>query len=126
MAAGFSLTELMVVVAIIGIIASLAIPAYDRYATESRRSEARAALMDIASLQAEYVINHSQYAGSMAALGMTTVSENGYYGLSVNAVGATSYTATATARDIQAGDSECAQFQITQTGARTASSADCW
>jgi type IV pilus assembly protein PilE len=132
--AGLTLIEVMIVVVIIGIISAIAFPVYDRYTTESRRSEARSALTRIATQQAEYVLNHSVYASDVTSLGFDATSENGYYTLEITAAsGAVSYTAAATAAGVQAGDSRCATFRITHTGARVAltsgnsdSTADCW
>lgn len=123
----------MITIVILGIITSIAIPAYERYVREARRSEARAALTGIAAQQAEFILNHSVYAASPTDLGYVSVSENGYYSLTVSATGATAFTAQASATGMQASDGQCAVFRITQTGARSArtasssdSTADCW
>lgn len=131
--AGITLIELLIVIVILGIVAAIAIPALDRYSMVARRSDARAALTVIAAQQAEFVLNHAAYASSINALGLQSTSENGYYQLAVTANGSSAFAATATTAGTQTRDTECASFQITQTGAKTAktssnadSSAACW
>jgi len=97
---GFTLVELMIVVAIVGIIASIAYPSYDNYVTRSKRSDAMSALM-LASQQMERYRSNPPYSYNVPALSdvfATQVPVDGgtaYYTLSlVN--DAASYTLTAT------------------------------
>ena len=55
--AGFTLIEVMITVAIIGILSAVALPSYQSYIQKSRRSEARVVLMDAASKQEQYILN---------------------------------------------------------------------
>ena len=68
-ARGFTLVELMVTVAIVSILLSIAVPSYSLYMKQSRRSEAESALMDIAQREQTYLLDQRAYAGSLAALG---------------------------------------------------------
>ena len=69
---GFSLTELMVVVGIIGILATIAIPRYNSFIVQSRRAEARSHLQHIATLQEAYRAEHGgyYYSGEMGSNGV--------------------------------------------------------
>jgi type IV pilus assembly protein PilE len=59
---GFTLIELMIAVAVVAIIVAIAIPNYNNYLTKSRRSDAKAALMEIAQLQETYFADNNRYA----------------------------------------------------------------
>lgn len=71
-AAGFTLIELMVCVAIVGILAAIAYPAYGKYLKKSNRAAAESHLMDLAQAEAQFMADSRSYAGSVADLGMTT------------------------------------------------------
>ena len=65
---GFTLIELMVVIVVIGVLAGIALPAFSRYITKSKRPEARVMLRQIADAQEVYFINYRQYSGTFDAL----------------------------------------------------------
>jgi type IV pilus assembly protein PilE len=67
--AGFTLIELMVVVAIVAILAALAFPAYQQYVQRGRRSGAKAAMMDIANREQQYLLTARTYANTAALTG---------------------------------------------------------
>lgn len=71
-AAGFTLIELMVCVAIIGILAAIAYPAYSKYLVKSNRAAAESHLVELAQAEAQYMADSRSYAGSVGDLGMTT------------------------------------------------------
>jgi type IV pilus assembly protein PilE len=128
---GFSLLELVVALAIVAILASLAQPAYRAQQLRVRRTEAIAALMQIAALQERHCLQHRTYTLSLeaappAGLGLRASSENGRYAIAITAADAAGFSATATAVGNQAADSRCAAFTIDETGARTATSPECW
>ena len=77
---GFTLIELMVVVAIVGILAAIAYPSYSSYVRKSKRATAQAALMDLASKQQTYLLDRRSYASAtteaqLNAIGFSTPSE---------------------------------------------------
>jgi type IV pilus assembly protein PilE len=69
---GFTLIELMVTVAIAGILAAVAYPSYVNYMKKGRRAAAQAHLMEIAQRQQEYLLDARTYASTLATLGVTT------------------------------------------------------
>jgi len=112
-ARGFTLIELMITVAVIAIIASIAYPSYQEQIQKTRRSEAKAALMDAAARVERHYTQFGNYAGAIAT---PTTTENGYYTITFTpAVGASpqTYSITATRAGQQASD-KCGNFTILQ------------
>ena len=68
-AAGFTLIELMIAVAIVGILAVIAFPSYQDHMRKGRRSAAQSFLIDVAARQQQYLIDARSYAGGAGALG---------------------------------------------------------
>jgi len=96
---GFTLIELVVAIAIIGIIASIALPSYLEYVKKGRRAAAQSHLMDVAQRQQQYLLDTRSYAASLSALDLTTPSDvSGFYTITiaVGEGGPPSFTATAT------------------------------
>jgi type IV pilus assembly protein PilE len=80
---GFTLIEVMIVVAIVGILAAIALPAYQDQVRKSRRASAEAHLMDIASRQQQFLLDNRRYATNLATLTVTTPTEvSNYYTVS--------------------------------------------
>ena len=76
---GFTLIELMIVVAVIAILATIAYPSYVEYIVRSNRSEAQQFMLDAANREEQYLLDARQY-GTLANLGMTVPARvNGYY-----------------------------------------------
>lgn len=65
---GFTLIEVMIVVAIVAILASIALPAYQEHVRKGHRRAAQAEMMDIANRQQQFFLANRQYAGSLEAL----------------------------------------------------------
>ena len=118
---GFTLIELMIVIAILAIVAAVAIFSYDKYVDRGKRVEARTALLDIAARQERYYSNNRKYADQLSKLRMSgTKSENGYYTLSVTLPsGSSDQDFDATAKPSGWTDDECGDLGIDETGAKT-------
>ncbi|PTN38142.1 type IV pilin protein [Desulfonatronum sp. SC1] len=129
---GFSLVEVIVVVAILGILAAIAIPSYTKYVTNARRADGKTALTVAAQAMERYFINN--YTFENAIIGDNTVntrytvqetSDSGYYTLSFSqSTNATAFTIRATAQGKQASDTQCQVMEINQLGQKTP--ANCW
>lgn len=119
---GFTLVELLVVVAIIAILASLAVPAYGRYAYRARRAEGKELLLRIANAQERYYATYNRY-GKLTDIGYAdpALSEKGYYQVTVALPAGTapqSFSATATPVLAQAKDA-CGALVLDSTGSKT-------
>ncbi|MHC8441350.1 MAG: type IV pilin protein [Candidatus Eutrophobiaceae bacterium] len=87
-ARGFTLIELMITVAIIAIISSIAIPSYTEYVKRGKRAEARSALLEAAAKMERYYSDENRYESSFTVLGIEENTQNNYYRLSIT-LGAT-------------------------------------
>jgi type IV pilus assembly protein PilE len=128
---GITLIELVVVMAIVGVLASIAIPSYRQYLLRSHRAEAKSALLNLAAAQEKFYLQNNTYTDELttappAGLGLPATTVNGHFTVAITAFDDESFTATATAAGGQAQDSHCASFTINQAGTRSATSADCW
>jgi type IV pilus assembly protein PilE len=111
---GFTLIELMVVVAIVGILAAVAIPSYTQYTVKSSREAAETQLMQLAALEEKIFLNSNTYTSNMTVaysatsaggLGSTGFTTDGKYTLTVVSAGPTfTITATPVTGKSQAGD----------------------
>jgi len=127
---GFSLIELMIVLAIIGVLGAIGYPSYDSYMKKSRRSDAKVALQGMADKQERFYLQNNIYTTVAANVGGTGTDKN-YYVLSIDSanVNAFALTATAVAGGQQANDTttshgDCTVMQLTAAGAKTPNA--CW
>lgn len=121
--AGFSLIEVMIVVAILGIILGIGVPSYSSYMEKTRRADAIALLSEVAGEQERFFTENNRYATTMTEMGYTAateLSENGFYGVSVTASGGTTFTLTAApiAGEPQENDTKCGSFTINSAGSK--------
>jgi type IV pilus assembly protein PilE len=131
---GFTLIELMIVVAIIAIVAAIAIPSYQRYVESARRTTAQGDLLELAQFMERRYTNGYDYReadGSAPTLPFTTQPRQGgsaVYNYSFQgAVARATFTLQATPAGSQTSDS-CGWLRINQAGMRSSKSgsADCW
>jgi len=134
---GFTLIELMITVAILAIIVSVAYPAYSGYTRTANRAEGKVALSQIAMAQERFFGKNNAYTTSINSLpgfsssGSPFTSERGYYEVTVaaGATGgiATSFVLTATAKGVQASDT-CTAMTLDSAGIKngTPSKLICW
>ena len=151
---GFTLIEIMIVVAIIAIISAVAYPSYMEQIRKTRRADAQIKLQEIAQLQESYFARNFTYASMMSGLlnssSNTLSSDEGYYSLTISAAtgeaGAacaatranpcTTYTLQAVPQTgtTQTKDTSCSRFNLDHMGRKSAigaiatadTTAQCW
>jgi type IV pilus assembly protein PilE len=129
---GFSLVEICVVLALTGIVATLAWPSLQSQLQRSRRADGVAALLRVQMAQESYRAHHGLYATQLAALRGASASHSaeGLYDIEMAGDGITRYEALARARPGSpvAGDRDCAvlRLQVRDGQAEFAPSRQCW
>jgi type IV pilus assembly protein PilE len=134
---GVTLLELMAVVMIIGILGIVALPSYRQYTMRAHRTEAKSALLQLATSEERYYLQNRVYgdAAQLSAAGYPVTSEYGVYTIAVTTTNGWGRDWTATATPVTGGgtngvnmtaDTHCASFSITSAGVRTATNTDCW
>lgn len=141
-AAGFTLIEMMIVIAIATILITIAVPAYLAQVRESHRTSARAALLDLAQREERYMSTNNSYTSDPTVLGYggaaPIVLPTNDYNLTIcldtvlpcaaNAATGTTFNLTATAVNAQAKDLQCTTLAVDSTGhqTQTGTSTTCW
>ena len=143
---GFTLTEIMIVVAIIGILAAIAYPSYQDSVRKSRRADARAVVMEAAQFMERFYTENFCYSNRRTPTGCNgaavalpaplTVSPSGsaagtqYYNITLTNLAATTFTLNAAPTGVQSSDTGCGTLSLTNTGAKTVSGSkpvtECW
>jgi type IV pilus assembly protein PilE len=103
---GFTLIELVITIAVVGILAAIALPSYQQYVIRSKRSAAQAQMMDIANRQQQYLLANRSYADK-AALGYAVppeVSANYDWAITLGTGAVPSFLVTFTPKGSQASD----------------------
>lgn len=138
---GFTLMELMVVIAIVGVLAATAFPSYNNYIIKSKRAVARGVVMDLVNRQEQYFANNKSYSSALSGLGGLPdpyyingsgeqVSSNGVYQITVEVSGSAPYfaytlKAAPVSGSTQASDA-CGTLSLTSEGLRSADTSNCW
>ncbi len=133
---GFTLVELVVTVAILAVLTTIAMGSYSSSVTKTRRSDAYAVLSAVSQKQEQYYSLNSTYVVALTSLGYaedTVDSDEGYYLVSAAACGSgigSCVTLTAAPMGSQANDTECGSLTLASTGLKgetgTLTAADCW
>lgn len=130
--AGFTLIELMVVVAVVAILASIAVPSYQEQVRKSRRGQAKADMVEYAQMAERYFTVNNTYVGFALPVAQSPreTGATARYTLALNpAPTASTFTIAATAVGPQASD-RCGDLGITNTGAKSRSGSvalsECW
>jgi type IV pilus assembly protein PilE len=128
--AGFSLIELMVVLAIAAILAAVALPAYQQSVRKGRRTDAIDATAAIQQAQERWRANNVAYTADISDdLNLAATSKGGYYNLSISGASGTGYTLSATAvtGKGQENDTGCSTLTVTvSNGSAVQGPSDCW
>jgi len=129
---GFTLIELVIAIAVVGILASIAYPSYINQMRQTRRADCEAALMQLASVMERDFSRNNQYQDLIAAGGFSGQCPidggNASYTLGYQALTASTYTIQATPAGAQAGD-PCGNLTLTNTlqkGQSSGTLAECW
>jgi type IV pilus assembly protein PilE len=137
---GVTLLELMVVLAIVAILSTIAVGSYRQYVLRANRTDATGALLRIQVAEEKFFLQNNTYTTNVtglppAGLGVASPTPNGFYTLAITGDPAstnniaTSFQATATAVGTQTQDTSCLTLTIKDTGERgsaPSSSATCW
>lgn len=136
---GFTLTELLIVLAIIGLLLAVALPSYRKQAMKSNRASAKAVLMQLISREEAFFSDRKVYATTLAGLGytqdpmyvgtdgaITATSTGALYTVSfVAGATQTAFTLQAAPTGTQASDT-CGTLSITSLGVKSPTTSGCW
>lgn len=130
---GFTLIELMVTVAVLGILAAIAFPSYQEYLRKGRRVDAKTSLMNAAQAMERYYTENNKYTDAAVGTVFPAASLEGDYTLSfaTGSPTANAYTIQAAPSSSRQSADKCGTFTISNTGQKgvtggTLNSSACW
>ena len=128
---GFTLVELMIVIAIVGTLAAISMGFYGNYVTDANRTDGRMALTQTAASLEKCRALYSAYNSANCNVAFPVTSDEGLYTVAATAIAGATFllTATPVAGGRQAGDTDCTTLTLTSTGIEWGTGADiteCW
>ena len=120
---GFTLIELMIVVAIIGILAAIAMPAYNDSVRKGKRADGKAHLTSLANTLERCYTQYGSYNDASCVIASPQDSESGYYATTVTR-DASTFSLSAAGKNGQENDTGCTPLTLDQTNAK--GPAGCW
>lgn len=129
--AAFSIIELLLVLAIIAILCAAVYPSYQAHVIKTRRSQAKVALMDLASRLEQYHLVHQSYKdATLATLNVKSVAENKDYRLEIQTATDSHYAIAAVPQGAQTKDTQCGALTYNEKGEKgftgSGTPAKCW
>ena len=128
---GFTVVELMIVIAIVGILAAISMSFYGNYITDANRTDGRMALTETATSLEKCKSMYSAYNNANCNVAFPVISDDGLYSVATTAISPSAFSLTATpvAGGYQAGDTDCLTLTLTSTGIESGTGANitkCW
>jgi type IV pilus assembly protein PilE len=114
-AQGFTLIELMLVVAVAGVLSGVAYPSFMGQLQKIRRADAMVAILQVQAAQERFRANHLNY-GTLAQIGVAATSAAGHYTLQVAAPSTDGYEIVASAIGAQSHDAACRHLRLRVAG----------
>ena len=124
---GFTLIEMMIVIALISIMMVIAVPSYNQHIEKSRRTEAMSALMDLSNRQQQFMLDRNTYSNSLTNIGIESdMTEFGNYILAISTessscplISCFELTATPVEDAQQINDKICTKFILSSSTSKT-------
>jgi len=113
---GITLIELLIVVVIIGILASIAYPSYRAQVMKTHRADGQATLMQVSQQLERCYTRFSRYNDPNCAVAFPVTSPDGYYAVTTTTLTPSAFTLDATPQGGQTEDAKCGVLRLTSTG----------
>lgn len=128
---GFTLIELLIVIVIVAVLAAIALPSYQEHVRKTRRTQAKADMLELSQmLEREFTLNRSYAGFDWSTFTTSPRSGTAYYTIEIDPQDATTFTITATPTASQTQDTKCGTLSLNQLGTKTADGtlgvAGCW
>lgn len=126
----FSLLEMLITLAILGILIAVSYPSYQQYVLRSYRAEAVSALLDLATKQEQWLLEQGRYSNQLTDLGLTQpVTASGRFRIELEQAAPTQFLLRVKAQGPQTQDKACLQYSLNHFGQRNVGLTEalsCW